>query len=444
MAEYPSFPKPLLDDNLELALLGAIFDGEPYEEAIAKLSPAHFVGPAKGPRRAGSHAAFWMTLEHIVDTHGRVSRPELFAALHDAKDLVGELSDFLPLPRMGLSVDHMVQKLAELRQRRKVFTFTQMVTEAAARGDGASDLTDLWDSLRDQVDQVQSGRPSSFQPMNELLAETLDDIHERVDLRRSGRALGISTGFKAIDQVMGPLQPDPYLLIGRPGVGKTTLALNIAENVAREGFKVFMFSMEMTGTQLGYKLLSDYSVGSGHMLTGRVNSRQMGRIEERVEDKSCLNFFVNTSPALTVKKMRSLLREGVRQNGKPSLVLVDHANLMDYESQNPVEGLARVSAGMKEFSKTYGCTFLVLTQLSRRGTHEKRPPKLVDIRGSGAWEQDATGVIALYRPAAEAEHPEDIPPDQRDKVQAIILKNRFGGAGTVTLGWNGITGQFCD
>ena len=257
---------------------------------------------------------------------------------------------------------------------------------------------------------------------------------------------GISTGLRDLDAVIAKLQAtDLTVLAARPGMGKTAMALNIAEAVARQRYPVGMFSLEMGDEQLGRRSLAgDAGVDGKSLRLGQINSDELARLEsarQRLRDGSDL-VFVDDTPSLTISEIRGRSRRLARQVGQLGLIVIDYIQLLGDElgpRASREREVAHASRGAKAIAKELECAVLLLSQLNRsvETTKDKRP-QLMHLRESGAIEQDADQVIFLFRPGYYS------PSEQKLEysAEAIIAKNRHGQCKTIDLNFDGARSRF--
>jgi replicative DNA helicase len=253
---------------------------------------------------------------------------------------------------------------------------------------------------------------------------------------------GLSTGLRDLDHMINGLNKSDLLLIAaRPAMGKTSFALNIGLNVAKKyRSTVAFFSLEMSREQLAMRLLSGESfVDSQKMATGKLAEDEWEKIFMAASALSQTDIRVDDNPSVTVAKMNALLRR-VDNLG---LVIIDYLQLMNSSgygktSENRVQAVGEISRSLKIMAKELNVPVICLSQLSRavESRTDKRPI-MSDLRESGAIEQDADVVIALYREGYYNKECAD-----PNRSEAIVLKNRKGSTGTVYLRWEGETTTF--
>ena len=277
-----------------------------------------------------------------------------------------------------------------------------------------------------------------FVELPEILAATykhIEAIHERKEL-----VTGLPTGFTELDHLLSGLQPSDLIIIAaRPGLGKTSLALNIAQHLAvRENKITGIFSLEMAARQLGLRLLCSEARVDGHkMRSGYLSKEDWKALAQATSRLSQVQMFIDDTPGVTILEMRSKARRLKAQHGL-DLLIVDYLQLMSGTSggrraENRQQEISVISRSLKGLAKELDLPLIALSQLSRapeqrRGDHK---PQLSDLRESGSIEQDADVVLFIYRQDLYKRE-EDL--DEEDSyAQIIIGKQRNGPTGTVKL-----------
>jgi replicative DNA helicase len=247
---------------------------------------------------------------------------------------------------------------------------------------------------------------------------------------------GLATGYHDLDRMTSGLQAgDLIVLAARPSMGKTSLAINIAEHAAlTHGAVVAVFSMEMGASQLAVRIVGSIGrIDQTHLRTGRLTDSEWPRLAEAVEKLRTVSLHIDETPGLTTGELRSAARRLARQHGKLGLIVVDYLQLMGVSSsmseENRATAVGEISRGLKMLAKELQCPVLALSQLSRgvESRNDKRP-MMSDLRESGAIEQDADLVVFIYRD--DYYHPDSKEPGVSE---IIISKQRNGPTGTVKL-----------
>ncbi|MDP6949627.1 MAG: replicative DNA helicase, partial [Arenicellales bacterium] len=271
-----------------------------------------------------------------------------------------------------------------------------------------------------------------FQPIQGLLTQAVDRIEE---LYESGDAItGVASGFKDLDNLTSGLQvADLVVVAGRPSMGKTSLAMNIAESAA-VGAKlpVAVFSMEMPGQQLAMRMLASLGRINAHKVrTGQLNQEDWPRLTSAVGLLDEAPIFVDDTPALTPLELRTRIRRLMREHGQLGLVVVDYLQLMQTgeNTENRAVEVSNITRSLKIIAKEARVPVVVLSQLNRG--LEQRPnkrPIMSDLRESGAIEQDADVILFIYR---DEVYNEDSP--EKGTAEIIVAKQRNGPTGMVRL-----------
>jgi replicative DNA helicase len=272
-----------------------------------------------------------------------------------------------------------------------------------------------------------------FEALSILLGQAYDRLEYLHEHR--GQILGVPTGLSQLDALLGGLQPsDLVVLAARPSVGKTSMALNIAQHAAvREKKKVAVFSLEMSKEQLALRLLSaETGINPRPLQTGFVDETDWSKIAMVMNDMATATMWIDDSPALSVMELRTKARRLEAEQHGLDLVVVDYLQLMQASTSNKdanrVQEVSEISRGLKQLARELKVPVLALSQLSRgveqRGTAE---PRLSDLRESGSIEQDSDVVIFLYRDG------EQNPDADVELIKAKIAKHRNGPIGEVPL-----------
>ena len=282
-------------------------------------------------------------------------------------------------------------------------------------------------------DIAGSGSTSTVRPLRQVLGVTFREIEER--FHQGALVTGVPTGYDDFDRLTGGLQPGSLnILAARPSMGKTALALNIAQNAAvRGGLPVLVFSLEMGAEQLAQRLLgSEAKVNIHDLRTGRFHESAWENLAAAAGTLSEAPLFIDDSSLLSTLELRARCRRFLAQQGSLGLVVVDYLQLMSLSQRvdSKQQEVAEISKSLKGVAREFRVPVLALSQLSRAVElrNDKRP-QLSDLRDSGAIEQDADLVVLLYRPGYyEREQGEANP-----QAEAIVAKHRNGPTGKVDL-----------
>jgi replicative DNA helicase len=296
------------------------------------------------------------------------------------------------------------------------------------------DASSILDAAEQRIYDIRADRHSSrLIPIGTILIDIYDRL-QRLSGDDRDQYLGIPSGFALLDRIMTGLnKSDLILLAARPGMGKTSFALNIAANVAKKSEKqVCIFSLEMSREQLVERIISSDALVSGpKMRVGDLSAQEWVRLATTSKDLAKIPILVDDTASITVPEMKARLRR-VRDVG---LIIIDYLQLMGGggRSENRVQVISEITRSLKVMAKELNVPVVVLSQLSRqtemRSDHR---PMLSDLRESGSIEQDADIVLFLYR---EAYYDRDA--SDQNVAECIIAKNRHGETGSVKLGWDG-------
>ncbi|CCE24117.1 Replicative DNA helicase [Methylotuvimicrobium alcaliphilum 20Z] len=297
------------------------------------------------------------------------------------------------------------------------------------------DTSELLENAERQVFQIAEQRQrgqGGFTSIKSLLAQAVDKIEMLYE--QEGNITGASTGFNDFDEMTSGLQPSDLIIVaGRPSMGKTTIAMNMAENVAIKGDKpVAVFSMEMPGDSLAMRMMSSLGRIDQHKIrTGKLDDDEWPRLTSAINLLAETKLFIDDTPALTPTEVRSRARRLMREHGQLGLIVLDYLQLMQSPASgdNRVQQISDISRGLKALAKELNVPVIALSQLNRN--LEQRPnkrPVMSDLRESGGIEQDADVIVFVYRD-------EVYNPDSPEKgvAEIIIGKQRNGPIGTVRL-----------
>ena len=307
-----------------------------------------------------------------------------------------------------------------------------------------SDVRTVIDSAEQKIFDISHNKDTKeFRHIRDVLQNVYRDMEILSETK--GAVTGSKTGFSGLDRMLVQMGKGDLIIVGaRPGMGKTSFALNIATNVARNTKKsVAIFSLEMSGEQLASRILSSEAMVDSHsMRTGQLKNEDWDNIADVIASLSGCEIYVDDTSAMTTTEMKSKLR----RLPNLGLVVVDYIGLMQTTSNtdNRAQQVGEISRNLKIMAKDLGVPFIVCAQLNR-GT-ESRPgagkrPTLADLRDSGSIEQDADIVLFLYRDEYYKDiSGADTTPEEADSAntaEVIIAKNRHGSVGNVKMGWIG-------
>lgn len=271
-----------------------------------------------------------------------------------------------------------------------------------------------------------------------LLPSVVEDIQARYD--RGGAITGLSTGFTDLDDKTCGLNPgDLVIVAGRPSMGKTAFALNVAEHVAvNDGKPVLVFSMEMAKNQLSERSIASIGrVSMNALRSGQMTDEYFSRMSFALGKLFKAPLLIEDAPALTVTQMRARARRAAKKHGL-SLIVIDYIQLARGEGQSREQEVSSISRGLKALAKEFNCPVIALSQLNRKvDDRPNKRPLMSDLRDSGAIEQDADLILMMYRD--EYYHP-----DTPDKgiAEIIVAKQRMGETGIIPVLFRGEFSRF--
>ncbi len=297
-------------------------------------------------------------------------------------------------------------------------------------------VVDIIDHAENLIFNIAQGRDTKgFRHIRDVLGDVYSHLH---DLNTNKEATqGTQTGFSALDRVLAGLGKSDLVLVGaRPGMGKTSFALNIATNVAKQTKKaVCIFSLEMSADQLVNRVLSSEALVNSYSLrTGELGPEDWENLARAAGELAGCDILIDDTSGMTVTAMKAKLRR-VKNLG---MVIIDYLGLMsgDKHTENRVQEVSEISRSLKIMAKELMVPVICCAQLSRGPeSRTDKKPMLSDLRDSGAIEQDADTVIFLYR--SEYYKTDEAAGQDTSIAEVIIAKNRHGSTGTVNMGWNG-------
>lgn len=352
----------------------------------------------------------------------------IFENAAEGKRYLTALADSVPSPD---NIRSYAQIVAEKYCERMLAAVARDVLNQIAEGSESAQT--LLDSAEQRIFDIRQGRDvRGLIPIGDVMVSTYRHL---VDISGPDRDqfVGARTGYPELDHITGGMNnSDLVLLAARPGMGKTSFALNLVTNVSRSSGKtVAVYSLEMSMEQLASRMLSTAALVDSHKLrTGRLDPKEWGRIAESADMLSGMNILLSEATGITVSQMKAQLRR-VRNLG---MVVIDYLQLMDSptKSDNRVLVISEITRGLKLMAKELNVPVLLLSQLNR-GV-ESRPdkrPMLSDLRESGSIEQDADIVMFLYN-----DYYYNRDTDKPNITECIVQKNRHGETATVNLIWD--------
>jgi len=363
-----------------------------------------------------------LTLKEELDRMGAIEKVGGSAYLSALLDAVPDVANVEHYARI-VKEKSTLRRLIQAGQRLMREGLSNEKTAEELLGDATGDIFQIAD---DAIREV-------FTPIGKIVRHNLELIEDARN--RQGMLSGLATGYTELDRLTSGLQTtDLILLAARPAVGKTSLALNMAQHVAiREGRSVGFFSLEMSKEQIGFRVLcSEADVDAKKVRDGYASKEAIGRLVLAQTKIAGTNFFIDDAPGLSVPIMRAKAQRLKREKGL-DLIVVDYLQLMGGHGRfdNRTQEVSQISRGLKLLAKELSVPILALSQLSRQPESRKgdqRKPQLSDLRESGSLEQDADVVVFLYR-----EELYDRDTERKGIADVIVAKQRNGPTGEFPL-----------
>jgi replicative DNA helicase len=416
----------------ERAILGAILlDNSAFNEAAEHLKVGDF--------SLDSHRRIYARMVDLAESSRPVDMITLVEELERHKDLqpvgdVGYVSGLLDGVPDRPSIAHYIKIVREKALLRGlIYTATSAIARAAEQSEPAEMILDEAESAIFQLSEQRIGR--GFFRVEEIVNSSFGSVDAL--LQRGQRISGLATHYEKLDDLTSGLQPsDLIVLAGRPSMGKTAFAMNVAENAAIDDKKtVAVFSLEMAKEALLVRMLcSRARVNSHRMRTGTLWREDMPKVLVAMEELVKAPLYIDDTPSISLSEMRAKARRLQQSTGRLDLVIVDYLQLMSPGArryENRTQEVSAVSRGLKSLAKELQCPVIALSQLSRatetRGGDHR--PQLADLRDSGSIEQDADLVMFVFR---EEVYKPDMP-ELSGVADIIIAKQRNGPIGKVKL-----------
>jgi replicative DNA helicase len=462
----PQFRATPANEDAEQALLGAVLiNNESLDRVSDLLRPEHFYFPA--------HGRIWAACVTLRE-QGRIADPvtlrDLFRDDADLAAVGGSryLADLAGSIVSVVSIDDYARMVYDLHLRRELIAIGEGVVNDAYAHEVEKDAIEQIGTAEERLYALASEGTArrDFQPFHDVLDIAIDAA--RKALERDTHLTGVTTGLVDLDRLLGGLQSsDLVILAGRPSMGKTALATNMAFNAAKahlnsggkEGAVVGFFSLEMSAEQLATRILSDEAqIPSEKIRKGEMKRTDFPRLVEASTTVRMVPMFVDDTAGLTVSALRTRAMRMKRQHGL-GLIVIDYLQLMRpagaQRTENRVQEISEITRGLKMVAKDLDVPVLALSQLSRQvEQREDKRPQLSDLRESGSIEQDADVVMFVFREAyyvskrepaeGTAEHADWQAEMERvhNLADVIIAKQRHGPTGTVRLHFEGAFTRF--
>ena len=460
----------------EKGLLGAIFvNNRAYETVSEFLRPEHFSFP--------QHGSVFEACTKLIE-RGQIADPVTLQRFFEADEGLAEIGGPAYLADLAASAVTVInageygRQVYDLYLKRELIGLGEDVVNKAYGGEVEETATDQIETAEQSLyDLATKGEyEGGFQTFKEAVLSAIEIA--TVAHNREGGLAGVATGFTDMDSLLGGLHSsDLVILAGRPAMGKTALATNIAYNAAynfrqsegREGAVVGFFSLEMSAEQLASRILSEQSnISSDRMRKGELSNDEFNRLSAASQTLHQIPVVIDDTPALTVSALRTRARRLKRQHNL-GLIVVDYLKLISASGTSRNDGrvqeVSEITRGLKTLAKELNVPVLALSQLSRAVEQREPPrPQLSDLRESGSIEQDADVVMFIFREEyyLERKKPgrrgdeDDTDFDRRmerweesklkvaNLADVIVAKQRHGPIGDIKLLFHGAFTRFAD
>jgi len=463
-AAPPAYRSAPHNIEAEQALLGAILvNNEALYRVSDFLEPEHFFEPI--------HRGIFQISRDLIRA-GKIATPVTLKTFVDASIDIGGMTVGQYLARLAAEATTIInaedygRTVYDLHIRRSLIQVGEdMVNVAYDAPVDFSPKLQIEDAERRLYDLAESGRyDGGFQRFANALTTAIDMAAHA--FQRDGKLSGIATGLDDLDRMMGGLQPsDLIVLAGRPGMGKTSLATNIAYNVAKawqgevkadghqttvNGGIVGFFSLEMSAEQLATRIISEQTeIPSYRIRRGEIDPAAFDRIADKAREMETLPLYIDETGGLSIAQLAARARRLKRQRGL-DLIVVDYIQLLSGSGKRAAEGrveeVTEITTNLKALAKELNVPIIALSQLSRQvENRDDKRPQLSDLRESGSIEQDADSVLFVYRESyyLERAEPREGSDDHiawmrqmdevRNQAEVIIGKQRHGPIGKVKL-----------
>ena len=415
----------------EQSVLGAIIsDPQVLSDVIELIKPEYFYNDQHKALYSIMLQMNSMSLPvDIVTVLNEAEKQHIFESPAEGRRYLAEIGNLLP---STANIESYCKIVADKYFLRSLSYVARTILEEVQSGEQNAQL--LLDAAEQKIYDIRQGRDvRGLVPLSEAISEAYDRLG-KISGPDKEKYVGARTGFTLLDSITSGLNKSDLIIIAaRPGMGKTSFAMNIATNVARRAEKeVVTFNLEMSKEQIATRILSTEAlVESNTLRNGRISGDDWVKLATSAGYLSTLPLYIDDTASMTVQKMKAKLR----RTKNLGLVIIDYLQLMEStsKSDNRVTVISEITRQLKVMAKELNVPVILLSQLSRavESRTDKRP-MLSDLRESGSIEQDADIVLFLYR---DAYYNKD---SQRQNIsECIVAKNRHGETGTVELIWDG-------
>ncbi|MBV1876273.1 MAG: replicative DNA helicase [Pseudomonadales bacterium] len=419
---------------------GLMLDTEAWDNIASIITPDDFYRT--------DHRVIYRCMAVLAERNQPLDIVTISESLEEVNELanvggIAYLADLAETTPAVSNVKAYAEIVAERATVRSLIAVAHDIAESGFNPQGRNSHT-LIDLAESAVFKIGDSRPSTGGP--QAIKPLLTKAVERIDelFQTKGQLTGLSTGFREVDEMTMGLQPgDMIVVAGRPSMGKTSFAMNIAENAAISNDKVVLvFSMEMPADSLIIRMLSSLGrIDQTKIRSGQLGDDDWPRLTSAVTLLNDKPLLVDDTAALSPTEMRARARRVVREHGDLGLIVIDYIQLMQVTggAENRATEISEISRSLKGLAKEFNCPIIALSQLNRglEQRNDKRPI-MSDLRESGAIEQDADIIMAIYRDEVYHEDAE------KGIAEVIILKQRNGPIGRRKLAFIGQFTKFED
>ncbi len=475
VAETPLYRMAPNNIEAEQALLGAILvNNDAFYRISDFLKSGHFHEPL--------HRKIFEVSAELIRM-GKMANPVTIKTFLPADEKVGDMTVSQYLARLAAEAVTVInagdygRAIYDLATRRALITVGEdMVNIAYDAPVDMSPSDQIGDAERRLFELAETGRyDGGFESFDDAIKTAVDMASAAY--HRDGGLSGVATGIRDLDQKMGGLQPSDLIIIaGRPGMGKTSLATNIAYHIAaayepaqqadgsfkaKNGGVIGFFSLEMSSEQLATRIISEQTeIPSSKIRRGDLTEADFEKLVAYTQTNQRLPLYIDQTGGISIAQLAARARRLKRQRGL-DVIVIDYIQLMTGSSkrgnENRVQEITEITTGLKALAKELGVPVIALSQLSRQvENRDDKRPQLSDLRESGSIEQDADVVLFVFREEYYLRNKEPTPGsleyqqwetamnEARGKAEVIIGKQRHGPTGTVGLGFQGEFTRFYD
>lgn len=475
VAETPLYREAPNNIEAEQALLGAILvNNDAFYRVSDFLKPGHFYEPL--------HRKIFEIAAELIRM-GKIATPITLKTFLPADEKVGDMTVAQYVVRLAVEAVTVVnatdygRAIYDLATRRALITVGEdMVNIAYDAPVDMSPSDQIEDAERRLFELAETGRyDGGFESFTDAVKTAVDMANAAY--MRDGHLSGVATGLRDLDRRMGGLQSSDLIIIaGRPGMGKTSLATNIAFNIAEayvpaqqadgsfkaaNGGVVGFFSLEMSSEQLATRIISEQTeIPSSKIRRGEISEMDFEKLVACSQTMQKIPLFIDQTGGISIAQLSARARRLKRQRGL-DVIVIDYIQLMQgssaKSSQNRVQEITEITTGLKALAKELAVPIIALSQLSRQvESRDDKRPQLSDLRESGSIEQDADVVLFVYREEYYLKNREPKPGtdeyikwehemnEMRGKAEVIVAKQRHGPTGSVSLAFQGEFTRFSD